>query len=49
MLLLSLEQKFFTLNLDRTEINTCEICWTTQTSSDFQVSGPGNMAITDSR
>ena len=33
----------------RREVNTCEICWSTQIAADFQVSGPGNMAITDNR
>ena len=34
----------------RRERNTCEICWSTANGPlDFQLSGPGNMAITDSR
>ena len=34
----------------RRERNTCEICWTAlNTGTDFQLSGSGNMAITDSK
>ena len=36
--------------LCRREQNICEICWSTVESAlDFQLSGPGKMAITDYR
>ncbi|XP_040565514.2 uncharacterized protein [Lepeophtheirus salmonis] len=31
----------------RREANTCQICWTTSDPLDFQLSGPGTMALTD--
>jgi len=33
--------------INRREADTCRICWSPVTSTDFQLSGPGSMAITD--